>query len=108
MTGRCGPRITHFTGSRFGVSPVAPILWEIEVPEIPGDGVRHIALTIMRTNPRSAVGACGLCGISLSARIGADSSVVSSRASVSSHTTLLAQAFRDHHHPGAARTDVGY
>ena len=56
MIERYGLRIDDFLGGRCGVSHAAGILWEIEVPESPGDGVRHVAVTIMRTYRESAAG----------------------------------------------------
>ena len=59
----------------------------------------HVILTTTQTSPGSAVGARALSEISLSAKIGAGSLVVSSRSPISSHTAVRAVAFRDQSHP---------
>ena len=108
MTGPCDPRITHFPVSCFGVSHAAGILWEIEVPESPGDGVRHVAFTIMRTYRESAVGRSRpmrdlLVGQDPGWLIGRQFAV---HDLVSPDSPGL--AFRDHRRPGDSRTDVCY
>ena len=108
MTGPCGSRIAT---SRAAVSVFPPrppfygILRSLRALEM-GSGTS--LFTICGRIQEAPWGARDLCEISLSARIGDGSSVVSARASISSHTTVLALAFRDHRHQGAARTDVGY